>query len=64
MDLSKENNQKSVMKQALADQGFEQEDIGKEIERLQNYGDLESVSTRHHKVLVKKGSCKASTNRK
>jgi|TARA_R110002126_G_scaffold35431_3_gene108998 hypothetical protein len=54
MDLSKENNQMSVMKQALADQGFEQEDIGKEIERLQNYGDLEAVSTRHHKVLVKK----------
>ena len=54
MDLSKENNQKSVMKQALTDQGFESEDIDKEIERLQNYGDLEAVSTRHHKVLVKK----------
>lgn len=54
MDLSKENNQKQVMKQALSDQGFEAEDIDKEIERLQNYGDLESVSTRHHKVLVKK----------
>jgi len=54
MDLSKENNQVSIMKQALADQGFEPEDIGKEIERLQNYGDLEAVSTRHHKVLVKK----------
>lgn len=53
MDLSKENNQISVMKQALADQGFEPEDISKEIERLQNYGDLEAVSTRHHKVLVK-----------
>ena len=54
MDLTKENNQKQVMKQALTDQGFETEDIDKEIERLQNYGDLESVSTRHHKVLVKK----------
>ncbi len=54
MDLSKENNQVSIMKQALADQGFEPEDIGKEIERLENYGDLEAVSTRHHKVLVKK----------
>ncbi len=53
MDLSKENNQKQVMKQALSDQGFETEDIDKEIERLKNYGDLESVSTRHHKVLVK-----------
>lgn len=54
MDLSKEQNQVSIMKQALTDQGFEPEDINNEIERLQNYGDLESVSTRHHKVLVKK----------
>ena len=60
MDLSKEGNQKSIMQQALADQGFEKEDIGKEIERLQNYGDLESVSTRHHKVLVKKEAAKLS----
>ena len=58
MDLSKENNQKSVMRQALSDQGFETEDIGKEIERLENYGDLESVATRHHKVLVKKEAVK------
>ena len=42
------------MKQALEDQGFEPEDISKEIERLQNYGDLDTVATRHHKVLVKK----------
>jgi len=54
MDLSKENNQKQVMKQALKEQGFEAEDIDKEVERLKSYGDLESVSTRHHKVLVKK----------
>jgi hypothetical protein len=54
MDLSKEQNQVSIMKQALADQGFDQEDITNEIERLENYGDLETVATRHHKVLVKK----------
>ena len=54
MDLSNEQNQISVMRQALADQGFEQEDISTEIERLQNYGDLDSVAARHHKVLVKK----------
>jgi hypothetical protein len=54
MDLSQESNQISVMRQALADQGFDPEDITTEIERLQNYGDLESVSTKHHKVLVKK----------
>jgi len=54
MDLSSERNQISIMKQALSDQGFESEDISKEIERLQNYGDLDTVATRHHKVLVKK----------
>lgn len=58
MDLSNEVNQKQVMSQALTDQGFEKEDIGKEIERLQNYGDLESVAARHHKVLVKKEAAK------
>jgi len=54
MDLSQENNQVRVIKQALADQGFETEDIDTEVERLKNYGDLESVATKHHKVLVKK----------
>ena len=54
MDLSNEKNQVAVMKQALADQGFEPEDINTEIERLQNYGDLDTVAARHHKVLVKK----------
>lgn len=54
MDLTQEKNQISVMKQALSDQGFEAEDIDTEIERLQNYGDLDSVSVKHHKVLVKK----------
>jgi len=54
MDLAQENNQVTVIKQALADQGFEPEDINTEVERLKNYGDLESVATKHHKVLVKK----------
>jgi len=54
MDLSNEKNQMSVMQKALSDQGFEPEDITTEIERLQNYGDLETVAARHHKVLVKK----------
>lgn len=54
MDLSQEKNQMAVIKQALTDQGFEPEDIETEVERLQNYGDLESVATKHHKVLVKK----------
>ena len=58
MDLSDESNQVKIMKQALVDQGFEPEDVETEIERLQNYGDLESVATKHHKVLVKKEAAK------
>lgn len=49
-----EGNQIAVIKKALSDQGFDPEDITTEIERLKNYGDLESVATKHHKVLVKK----------
>jgi len=58
MDLSEESNQVKVIKQALADQGFEDEDIDTEVERLKNYGDLETVATKHHKVLVKKEAVK------
>jgi hypothetical protein len=58
MDLSDESNQVAILKQALTDQGFEPEDITTEIERLKNYGDLESVSQKHHKVLVKKEAAK------
>lgn len=58
MDLTKETNQEAVLRQALTDQGFEAEDIDTEIERLKNYGDLESVATKHHKVLVKKEAAK------
>lgn len=58
MDLSQENNQVTVLRQALTDQGFDAEDIDTEIERLRNYGDLETVATKHHKVLVKKEAAK------
>jgi len=58
LDLSEERNQISVLKQALNDQGFEAEDIETEIERLKNYGDLETVAAKHHKVLVKKEAAK------
>ena len=58
MDLSDENNQIRIMKQTLTDQGFDAEDVETEIERLKNYGDLESVATKHHKVLVKKEAVK------
>ena len=58
MDLSQENNQVAVLRQALTDQGFDTEDIDTEIERLRNYGDLETVAAKHHKVLVKKEAAK------
>ena len=58
MDLTDETNQVAVIKQALADQGFDPEDVITEVERLKNYGDLETVATRHHKVLVKKEAAK------
>lgn len=58
MDLSQESNQVAIIKQALTDQGFEPEDITTEVERLQNYGDLESVAAKHHKVLIKKEAAK------
>jgi hypothetical protein len=58
LDLSQEGNQVAVLKQALADQGFDPEDVETEVERLKNYGDLESVAGKHHKVLVKKEAAK------
>jgi len=58
LDLSEENNQIAVLKQALNDQGFEPEDVTTEIERLKNYGDLETVAAKHHKVLIKKEAAK------
>ena len=58
LDLSQESNQVAVLKQALTDQGFEPDDVETEVERLKNYGDLESVAAKHHKVLVKKEAAK------
>ena len=58
MDLSNEANQVAVIRQGLMDQGFDPEDIETEVERVKNYGDLESVATKFHKVLVKKEATK------
>lgn len=58
MDLSDEDNQVRIMKQALTNQGFDPEDVETEVERLKNYGDLENVAAKHHKVLVKKEAAK------
>lgn len=58
LDLTQEANQIQVIRQALNDNGYDSEDIETEIERLKNYGDLETVSQKHHKVLVKKEASK------
>jgi hypothetical protein len=58
MDLTVESNQEAVMRRSLTDQGFDKEDVDTEIERLKNYGDLEQVAQRNHKVLVKKEAIK------
>lgn len=58
LDMTKEQNQEQVVRQALTDQGFEPEDIDSEIERLKSYADLETVAAKHHKVLVKKEAVK------
>ena len=54
LDMTKEENQIAVIKKALEEQGWEGEDLTTEIERIKNYGDLEPVATKHHKILVKK----------
>lgn len=58
LDLSDETNQIAIIKQTLTDQDYDPEDITTEIERLKNYGDLESVAGKHHKVLIKKEAAK------
>jgi hypothetical protein len=58
LDLSDEGNQIAVIKQTLSDQDYDPEDITTEIERLKNYGDLESVAAKHHKLLIKKEAAK------
>jgi hypothetical protein len=53
LDLTKESNQESVVRQGLTEQGWEAEDVDAEVERLKNAGDLETVSKRHQKSLAK-----------
>lgn len=53
LDLTQESNQMKVVKQGLINQGFEEAEAEAEVERLKGYGDLEQVSQRHHKVLMK-----------
>lgn len=54
IDLTKDYNQKKVIKESLLAQEWEEEDIDEEVKRLEEIGDLEKVSARHQKVLVKR----------
>jgi hypothetical protein len=58
LDLKVEENQIAVIRQALVDQELEASEITAEIERLKSYGDLETVSGRYQKALVKKQAAK------
>jgi len=58
LDLTSEENQIAILRQALTDQEMDPEDIETEIERVKNYGDLETVATKHHKVLVRREATK------
>ena len=49
MDLTREDNQESVVRQSLLNQDWAPEEVSEEIERLKNIGDLEIVAKRHHK---------------
>lgn len=58
LDLEKEANQEKVVRASMKNQGFDSEDIDTEVERLKEYGDLENVSKKYHKVLVRQESKK------
>lgn len=53
MDLTDESNQRRVVETGLRKQGWEEADIKEEVKRLETNSDLESVSTKYHKALVK-----------
>ena len=54
LDLTKESNQEAVVRQALRDQGYDDDGIQVKIDKLKQYGDLPEESQHAHKVLLKK----------
>ncbi len=54
VDLTKEENQIAVVRAGLTNQGFEAVDVDGQIEKYKNYGDLEDMSQKYQKILVKK----------
>lgn len=53
IDLTNQDAQERVVREALKEQGFDPEDIEAEVTRLKQIGDLESTSGRYHKALMK-----------
>jgi hypothetical protein len=54
LDLSIEKNQELIVRKALQEEGYDEEDIEQKIEKLKDYHDLEDESRRVQKVVVKK----------
>lgn len=54
VDLTNTDMQERVMREELKGQGWDKEDIDAEVEKIKEYGDLESASKRYHKSLVKR----------
>lgn len=53
LDMTDEANQVRVVETGMRKQGWEEEDIKEEIHRLKTNSDLETVSGKYHKALVK-----------
>jgi len=60
VDLTKEENQIAVVRAGLTTQGFDPADVDGQIEKYKNYGDLEDMSQKYQKILVKKEAEKLS----
>jgi hypothetical protein len=60
IDLTKEENQVVVVRAGLVTQGFEPADVEGQIQKLKDYGDLEDMSQKYQKILVKKEAEKLS----
>jgi hypothetical protein len=54
IDLTQEHIQERIVREKLTKDGYDPEDIEKEVDRLKNYNDLESRAKADHKVLLKK----------
>lgn len=54
VDLTKESNQERIVREGLAEEGYDSDDIDAKVQKLKDYSDLEDESKRVQKLLVKK----------